>query len=191
MSNRPSGKATSNVIDSILAQMAGAERRVLITNMIRKGGGIDVLRAELPSVHLRWGLHQMRTRGWRTDDWGKLLNDDHSLGDGPICLLESIQAPMDAPSSLHAETPEQFYLRLAFVKLGWDVPIYLSNWNDEQASFEPVATLMLKAIELAETDEEEGVQPWERFDELELRALFGITNEAYRAVVEEQKATAT
>lgn len=187
-SGRPSGRASDSIFDSIMAQVAGRERRVLISQKIREHTGESPARTVLPSVHLAWGLRQMQLRGWSSEDWGNLLNPDETVGDGPICLLESVQAPMDAPGMLDGETPEQFYLRLAFVKLDWQSPLYLSHWNDEQDDFGPVQCLMLKAIELAAEDEANDRRPWEGLDHRVLQELFGITTEALQAIRAEQDA---
>lgn len=137
-------------------------------------GGED--NAGLPSVHLRWGLEQMRSRGWRTDDWGELLDEHGNVGDDPICLLASVSAPMDSPTTVAMETPEQFYLRLAFAALDWDPPLYLSQWNDDQTDFASVETLVCKAIELAEADEHVHVQPYVYLSEADRNTLFGIAD---------------
>lgn len=117
----------------------------------------------------------MKLRGWRNDDWGKLLEDDGSLGSDPICVLEAIHGYADAPGDLAFESPEQFYVRSAFPALGWDAPLYISEWNDEQETFEPVETLLNKAIELAEADERAGRKPYDgETPNKELRQLFRI-----------------
>lgn len=152
------------------------KRRQLITGKIRGQTGLPPQFAELPSAHLRWALQQMKTRGWRNDDWGRLLEpDSDKLGDGPICLLEAVHTGLDAPGSPEFEGPEQFYLRRAFVALGWEPALYLSEWNDAQETFEPVETLLNKAIELAEKDERAGRKPYLGRRREELLGLYGIT----------------
>lgn len=190
MSNRPSGTATTNTIDAILAKVAGLERRNVINSKIRAQTGLQWTDADRPSVHLRWGLQQMKLRGWRSDDWGQLLDKDGSMGTGPICILEAVQTPLDAPGELHLESPEQFYLRSAFVVLERECPLYLSNWNDEQTDFEAIEEVVNKAIELAEFDEATGAKPYEGATEEQLQSLFGITKGRLHAAIAEQKAEA-
>lgn len=191
MTNRPSGTASNDYVDAIFAQMLGSKRRRTVTSKIRGQTGLPDKEAERPSVHLRWGLQQMKLRGWRTDDWGDLFDKDGSLGTGPICILASVTAPMDAPAKLSLETPEQFYLRAAFVALGRECPLYLSNWNDEQTTFEAIEEVVNKAIELAEGDEAVGAQPWVDATEEHLRKLFGITPERIEAAKAAENAAAT
>lgn len=189
MTNRPSGTSSNNFIETVMAQMCGAERRAVITGKIRGQTGLPRADAERPSAHLRWALQQMKTRGWRNDDWGTLLEDDgETLGDGPICLLEAIHAPVDAPGNVDCEGPEQFYVRSAFVALGWPPACYLSEWNDAQETFEPIEAVLLKAIELAEADERDDVQPWKDTSREELYAKFGITAELLDEVKARQDA---
>lgn len=188
MTNRPSGTASNDYVDALFAQIAGRNRRKIVTGKIRGQTGLPDKEADRPSVHLRWGLQQMRLRGWRADDWGDLLDRDGNIGTGPICILSSVTAPMDAPAKLSLETPEQFYLRAAFVALGRECPLYLSNWNDEQTDFEAIEEVVNQAIELAEGDEAVGAKPWAEASEDQLRALFGITPERIEAAQAAEKA---
>lgn len=189
MTDRPSGRQSSNFLDALLAQVHGMDRRVLVNSTIRGQTGLPADQVDRPSVHLRWGLQQMKLRGWRSDDWG-LLYENGQLGDGPVCILEAVQAPMDAPGNLHMETPEQFYLRLAFVELGQECPLYLSDWNDRQDSFEAIEEVVNKAIELAESYEATGNRlAWEASPETRMH-LFGITEERIAAAKAAQEADA-
>lgn len=181
MTNRPSGKSTTDMFDGIMAVVARERRLQIINETITEDFGVESPKA---SDRLRWGLQQMKLRGWRNDDWGLLMDNHGKMGDGPICLLESISAGIDSPN-LTLETVEQYYLRLAFVELGEEVPVYLSTWNDEQTEFAPIERIMLKAIELAAADEAEGIVP-NRLDRDKLWEKFGITRERVMAVQEPQ-----
>lgn len=189
MTSRPSGFESGLTIDALMAQHQGIKRRRLVTSKIRGQTLIDAEHAERPSIHLRWGLQKMKLRGWRNDDWGQLFDEYGNEGQGPICLLEAVHAPMDSPGQLIWESPEQYYLRLAFVALDWDPPLYLSEWNDAQKDFDPIEQLMLTAIALAETDEAVGAAP---YDEAEANSVrherFGITKEKLEAARTTQKA---
>lgn len=178
---RPTGTSSNNVIDLVLGQINGANRRRTINALISADTNQSLDEANRPSAHLRWALQQMKLRGWRNDDWGRLFAEEGGIGDGPICLLEACGAAADAPSNVDAECPEQFYLRSAFVALGQEVPLYLSKWNDEQETFAPVETVLLKAIELAEADEAEGQRPWRQLTPTQLNERFGFTTERFEA----------
>lgn len=186
--NRPSGTESSNPIDAFFASIAGQDRRQAINRQVRGQAGVPQDQADRPSVHLSWGLQQMKLRGWRADDWGQLFTDDGSLGDGPVCILEAVGAPMDGPANLGLETPEQYYIRLAFVQLGQECPLYLSNWNDEQEDFAVVETIVNKAIELAAADEARDEQPYLQLSARERAERFGITQERLDYAAAEQKA---
>lgn len=188
MTNRPSGSASSSVLDAIAAAIHGERRRETINSRIRGQLGLPEKQANRPSVHLRWGLQQMKLRGWRADDWGQLFNDEGQLGDGPICILEAVGAPMDGPATMAMETPEQFYLRLAFVELEQECPLYLSEWNDAQDDFSAVETIVNKAIELAEADEANDVKPYLHLSDRQRAERFGITQERLDAAHAEQQA---
>lgn len=188
MKHRPSGTASGNPLDILFAQVVGQERHVKVTEKIRAQTGLPATEARRPSVHLRWGLQQMKLRGWSSDDWGRLFDDEGRLGDGPICILEAVQSPLDAPAHLGQETVEQFYIRLAFVELGQECPVYISVWNDAQEDFAPVETVMNKAIELAEADEAKGDNRAYNLNTPELAALFGITKERLDTAKAEQDA---
>lgn len=174
-------------MDLILAQFQVAHRRRQINSQINGQTGEPASTADRPSVHLRWALQQMKLRGWRNDDWGQLFESDGKFGTGPICLLEAVGAGTDAPGSTSYESPEQFYLRSAFVALGQEVPLYLSNWNDEQETFGPVEAVLLKAIELAEADEAEARFPWAKLTDEELNQRWGFTPERLQAAKAEQE----
>lgn len=182
---RPDGTAErSTLLDTIFGAALAKEHRSLITGKIRGQTGLPKQEADRPSAHLRWALQQMKIRGWTYEEWGSTFtsfSNGGTLGDGPICILESVRAPFDAPGSLVYEAIEQKYIRLAFVKLDQPVPLYVSEWNDDQRTFEAVEKVMLKAIELAEADERTGVSTFEGLGELQLRELFGITEEALAA----------
>lgn len=178
---RPSGTASNKVIDLLLSQFHIENRRRLINQKITDQTGQPLPDANKPSAHLRWALQQMKLRGWRNDDWGALFDDRGKLGTGPICLLEAVGSGADAPGCTIYESAEQFYLRSAFVALGQEVPLYLSNWNDEQETFEPVETVLLKAIELAEADEAEGRTEWGTLNQDELNERWGFTPERLEA----------
>lgn len=186
---RPDGiTRKSDRFDTIYTSILGKQHRKVITGKIRGQTGLPETEADKPSAHLRFALQQMKTRGWTNEQWGQLITDfrgDGTLGTDPICILESIRAPFDAPSTLRYESVEQKYIRLAFAKLGFDpVPIYLSEWNDSQRTFESVENVMLKAIELSEDDERAGRSAFEGLFDNELRDLFGITLEALQAAQE-------
>jgi len=179
--NRPSGKSSNQFIDLLMSRFHVADRRNRINQRISGQTNQPTHQADRPSVHLRWALQQMKLRGWNSKDWGALFDDDGKLGTGPICLLEACGAGADAPGAFSYESPEQFYLRSAFVALGQEVPLYLSSWNDEQETFEPIETVLLKAIELAEADEAAGVKPWVEMTEGQFAKRFGITSDRLHA----------
>lgn len=186
---RPDGiTRKAELFDTIYTAALGREHRRLITGKIRGQTGLPESEANKPSAHLRWALQQMKTRGWSYEEWGELLTDFKgrgTLGTGPICILESVRAPFDGPAHLRFETIEQKYIRLAFVKLGFDpVPVYISEWNDSQRTFESVENVMLEAIVLAEDDERAGRSTFDGLFDSELRDMFGITPEALRAAQE-------
>lgn len=179
---RPSGTVQKpNALNTALARLAATAARGVITERISEQTGLSVSEADSPSAHLRWALQQMKLRGWENTDWGQLLNTDGSLGDGPICILESVKSPFDSPYQLTQESTEQKYIRLAIKDIGVDpIPAYVSIWNDEQAEFDAVETVMLRAIDLAVTDE----QVTNRFhglNQAELMDLFGLTKDAIYA----------
>lgn len=180
---RPSGTSGKDPLAFLLANVEATRRRTIVSQKIRAQTGQPPEAADRTSVHLRWGLQQLRTRGWRNDDWGKLLNDDGTIGDGPVCLLEAMHSPIDAPGALYAETDEQLYLRWAFVVLELQCPVYLSLWNDDQQDFSNVEIIVEKAITLAEADERSGRIPWFRQDlsQQQLFTAFGLTDERARA----------
>lgn len=179
--------ARSDLFSTIYQSSLAKEHRGLITGKIRGQTGLPEVEANRPSAHLRWALQQMKTRGWTHEQWGQTFTsftDGGTLGTEPICILESVRAPFDCPGRLRYESIEQHYIRLAFVELGFDpVPLYISEWNDAQRTFEAVENVMVKAIDLAEADERAGRSTL-RFsdrDELALRELFGITEAALAA----------
>lgn len=191
---RPSGETRRpNRLEVILTQAMSLQHRSLITRKIEGQTGAPHDQAGQPSAHLRWALQQMKTRGWTNEDWGQLFTDDGTLGDGPICMLEAVRAPFDAPGTLKYESIEQLYLRLAFKTLEVDpIPVYLSEWNDAQPTFEAVENVVLKAIELAEADERAGRStPFAEFDEEGLRELLGVTEEAVTAAQDHLEAEKT
>jgi hypothetical protein len=184
MTQRNDGQIVkTEFVDLVNYSSRAAQFRDLITDRIRGQAGLQRRDADRPSAHLRWALQQMRLRGWSNEQWGNLfVTDDETdgvkVGTGPICLLESVRAPFDAPSTLNFECIEQKYLRLAFKELKVDpVPVYLADWNDEQTDFTAVETVITTAIALAEYDEASGVK---RFPtgQRELQELFGLTHEA-------------
>lgn len=184
---RPSGVTKKpDLFDCIFTAAMAREHRSLITSKIRGQTGLPDTEADRPSAHLRWGVQQMKLRGWTNTDWGSLLEqgDDGGLkvGDGPICMLESVRAPFDAPGQMQYESVEQHYIREAFVVLKFDpIPVYLSEWNDAQAEFSAIELVMTKAIELAEMDERQGRDRFGNLSEDELRQRFKVSKEALDA----------
>lgn len=181
-----------NMLDTLMHKYFAASQRVLISSKIRGQTGLGAIDAERPSAHLRFGLQQMKTRGWTNEQWGTLLEQDEDgglkVGTGPVCILESVKAPYDGPAQLKHESTEQHYIRLAMKELGVEpIPIYISDWNDSQATFEAVENVMLKAIELAEADERTGLNRFGGLSASELRDLFGITVEAIQAAQVKQR----
>lgn len=159
----------SNYLEMLYCRELGIDERKRITDLIaHNDGGPTVANADLPSAHLRYGLKLMRERGWSKDGWGDLK------GDGPICILESVRAPFDCPSVLDLETPEQYYIRKAFVQLGLPSPKYVAVWNDEQESFGTVEMVMETAIFAAEADESRGEAPYKTRGQTDLVHEFGL-----------------
>ena len=194
--SRPDGVTKqTNIIEVLTSAMAARENRAMISGKIRGQANLSPIDAERPSAHLRWALQKLKLRGWTNEQWGELFVDweNGEEGQGPICILESVRAPFDSPSDLKYEALEQKYLRLAFKSLYDDgiiseIPLYVSIWNDAQQSFEPIETVMQRAIDLAEADERSGHGSFIGKDQEELMAMFGITADAIHAVMEEQKA---
>lgn len=177
---RPSGtvvKATTET--TLFAALAAGSQRNKVTRFIGEGNGISRAAADKASEHLRWALEQLESRGWTNKDWGQLFQPGGELGVGPVCILESVRAPFDCPSKLRQESLEQKYIRLALATFGI-TPAYVSMWNDRQTEFEPIRTVLLRAIELAEEDEEAGKSRFPE-DQAGLMALFGLTVESILA----------
>ena len=195
---RQDGKVQkSNIANTVMASTLAKEHRHTISAKIRGQANLSPADSERPSVHLRWALQQMKLRGWTNEAWGNLFDDPAMgrLGTGPICILESVRSPMDGPATLRYEAVEQKYLRWAFKQLADEgvfpeVPVFVSEWNDAQESFEPIETVMLRAISLAEADERNGWSEGDRFstDQLELMDMFGLTKER---LIEADKKLAT
>jgi hypothetical protein len=174
---RPSGSTEdATFANTLMASVFTSMARDQVTRKIREQKGLGPSEAGRASAHLRWGLEQMRLRGWSNKDWGELFTDVRGTpGQGPICILESVQGTADAPSQLIFESIEQHYIRLAFKELGVDpIPVYISEWNDAQAEFEPIETVLLWAARTAERDERAGVNRFPR-DNAKLRDMFGLT----------------
>lgn len=190
---RPTGQTRqTNAIDMLMTSIFTRGQHIQVSEEIVGQTGCTIEHAALPSAHLRWGLRQIKLRGWSNTDWGALF-DGNQLGDGPICILESVRAPSDAPSQLHYELSEQKYLRLALRVLGVEpIPVYVSEWNDSQAEVDAIETVLEKAIELAEADEAEGNigGRWPT-SQTSLMELFGITREALRSASERLDAELT
>lgn len=173
---RPDGSnIKQTAIDLVMGSMAILGMRNHISAQITDQLGVPRDKADLPSQHLRFGLRQMKLKGWTNEKWGDFD------GDGPICILESVKGLQDAPGGLRFESLEQKYIRLAFKQLTdegafTEVPVYISEWNDEQDDFAIIEMVMLRAIGLAEEDEAAG-DVTTRFpkDEKQLRDMFGLT----------------
>jgi hypothetical protein len=172
-------------IENIFTTMTARRHRALISDQIRAKAGVTPQDAERPSVHLRFALEQMRTRGWTNEQWGSLIADYDTgqMGDGPVCILESVRAPFDSPGTLDTESIEQKYIRAGFRQLLDDemiteIPVYVSEWNDAQETFEPIEAVMMAAIILAEGDERGGHNRFGGLDQGELMVTFGLTKAA-------------
>lgn len=152
----------------VMKHMGRAERAKITERIAANDGGPTVAQAELPSAHLRYGLKVMRERGWSNEDWGDLYKD------GPLCILASVRVAFDCPSTLDMESPEQYYIRKAFVQLGLPSPLYVAVWNDEQTEFSAIELVMETAIYAAEADESRGETPYRDRTQESLAQELGI-----------------
>src|SRR5258708_9768269 len=83
----------------VVYKLMGMEERDKVTKYIALDPLGDPTQANLPSVHLRYGLQIMRERGWSGEGWGDFC------GGGPDCILEPIRSPLDSQGAFALVTP--------------------------------------------------------------------------------------